>query len=317
MGDFDVAVLGLGGMGSAAAWHVARRGYRVVGFEQFGVAHDRGSSHGESRMVRQAYYEDPRYVPWLLRSYQLWDELADVTGAPTLVRTGGLMIGAAEGAVVRGTLTSAQSWNIAHEVLDRTEVARRFPSFTLGSNELAVYEPGAGFVRPEATVRAHVQLAESAGATLHFNTEVTGWEVGPQGVTVATAHDVTHVDRLIVTAGPWAASLLSDLGLALRVERHVVHWITPKGNAESFALGHHPVYLWECADGSEFYGFPALDGENAAKVAFFHDGQPTNPDQVDRSVDASDGTTTDGRTRYSDTGSPGHVDRPDERVSTR
>lgn len=100
MGDFDVAVLGLGGMGSAAAWHVARRGYRVVGFEQFGVAHDRGSSHGESRMVRQAYYEDPRYVPWLLRSYQLWDELADMTGAPTLVRTGGLMIGDAEGAVV-------------------------------------------------------------------------------------------------------------------------------------------------------------------------------------------------------------------------
>jgi sarcosine oxidase len=288
MSDFDVAIIGLGGMGSAAAWQVARRGYRVVGFEQFGVAHDRGSSHGESRMVRQAYYEDPRYVPWLLRSYQLWDELAEVTGAPTLVRTGGLMIGAADSAVVQGTLHSAQSWSIAHEVLDRTEITRRFPSFALAPNELAVYEPGAGFVRPEATVSAHVQLAEAAGATLHFNTAVTGWEVGSRGVSVTTAHGVTQVDRLIVTAGPWAASLLSDLGIALRVERHVMHWMTPKGNVESFALGHHPVYLWECANGSEFYGFPALDGEKAAKVAFFHDGRPTSPDQVDRSVVASE-----------------------------
>ena len=169
-------------MGSSAAWHLARRGERVIGFEQFGPAHDRGSSHGETRMVRQAYFEDPRYVPLLLRSVELWDELGSITGTPLLTRHRGLMIGPADGAVVSGTVASAERWGIPDEVLDAGQVASRFPSFRLRPDEMAVCEPGAGFVGPEESVATLLALAEGAGARLEFHTPVLEWDLdGPAG----------------------------------------------------------------------------------------------------------------------------------------
>ena len=283
-GRFEVAVVGLGGMGSATAWHLARRGHRVIGLEQFGPAHSRGSSHGASRMVRQAYYEDPRYVPLLVRAYRLWDDLASVTGRATLVRTGGLMIGPADGSVVTGTMGSAEAWGLPHEVLGPADVARRFPTLRLALGDLAVVEPGAGFVDPEATVATHLDLAADAGATLVFDTTVVGWDHHGSGVTVATSSGTFVADRLVVCAGPWTAPILAGLPPHLAVERHVQHWFEPAGEAGRFALGRHPVYLWEYEPGAEFYGFPVLGDGRGAKVAFFHHGSPAHPDHLDRLV---------------------------------
>jgi sarcosine oxidase len=282
--SYDVAVIGLGGMGSAAAWHLARRGHRVVGFEQFGAAHDRGSSHGQTRLVRQAYYEDARYVPLLLRAYELWDELESLTGRPALVRTGGLMVGRADGPVVTGSLASARRWDIPHQLLDRAEAARRFPTFRLGPDDMAVLEPGAGMVCPEDTVAAHVDLASSAGADLRFGTAVRGWEVTGGGVEVRTAGGPVVARHLVVCAGAWSGPLLEAVALPLVVERHVVHWFAPRGGPAPFAAGRHPAYLWEYADGAEFYGFPVLAGDSGAKVAFYHYGRPADPDHLDRVV---------------------------------
>ncbi len=298
--QYDVAVLGLGGMGSSAAWHLARRGLRVIGLEQFGPAHDRGSSHGETRLVRQAYFEDPRYVPLLQRSYELWDELGSETGTPLLTHAGGLMIGRVGGAVVTGSVASAERWRIPHEVLDPDQVTSRFPAFRLGAGEAAVFEPGAGFVDPEATVTANLALAAAAGARLEFHTEVLDWELGrssgprgggPASVSVRVRDGVLSARRLVICAGPWSGRILRGLGLPLSVERHVLHWFAPDGEAASFGLGQLPVYLWEYVGGSELYGFPVLPGAPGAKAAFFRHGRAADPDALDRTVPASEGDT--------------------------
>ena len=278
-----VAVIGLGGMGSAAAWHLARRGHRVVGFEQFGPAHDQGSSHGASRMVRQAYYEDPRYVPLLVRAYELWDELGLLTHRTALVRTGGLMVGPADGSVVTGSIASAEQWGLPHEVYGPDDLARRFPAFHLGRGDAAVFEPGAGFVDPESTVATHLGLAADAGATLAFATTVLGWELVGTGVLVRTTSGDVSADRLVVCAGPWTSQFLAGL-VPLSVERHVTHWFDPSGDPQRFGVGRHPVYLWEYEHGAEFYGFPVLADGRGAKAAFFHRGGPADPDSLDRRV---------------------------------
>ncbi|PMP85152.1 MAG: N-methyltryptophan oxidase, partial [Roseiflexus castenholzii] len=149
----DVIVIGLGGMGSAAAYHLARRGWQVIGLERFTPAHNRGSSHGRSRIIRQAYFEDPAYVPLLLRAYELWQDLQRTSSEPLLTITGGLMIGRAESGVVRGALRSAQMHHLPHELLDAADIRRRFPPFNVGDDEVALYEARAGFLDPEATVR--------------------------------------------------------------------------------------------------------------------------------------------------------------------
>jgi sarcosine oxidase len=293
----EVAIIGLGGMGSAVAWQLARRGHRVIGVEKFGPAHSRGSSHGASRMVRQAYYEDPRYVPLLLRAYELWDELGHLAGRPSLVRTGGLMIGPDRGAVVTGTVASAETWGLTHEVLGPDEVARRFPAFRLGTDDRAVFEPNAGFVDPEATVAAHLDLATATGATLEFDTVVQGWEQNGSGVVIETSSGTITADHLVVCAGPWSSRVLHapgalmPLDLPLSVERQVQHWFLPSDNPDRFALGRLPVYLWEYDHGAEFYGFPMLGDGRGAKVAFFHHGGPTSavdPDHLDRQVRATE-----------------------------
>ncbi len=293
----DVAIIGLGGMGSAVAWQLARRGHRVVGVEQFGPAHARGSSHGASRLVRRAYYEDPRYVPLLLRSYELWEELGRLAGRPSLIRTGGLMIGPSGGAVVSGTVASAEAWDLPHHVLGPDAVARRFPTFRLGPDDLAVFEPDAGFVDPEATVTAHLGLAAAAGATLEFDTVVRGWELRGSGVVLETSSGTVTADHLVVCAGPWSGRVLAPRGLLdppLTVERQVLHWFLPSGDPGPFALGRHPVYLWEYEPGAEFYGFPALGDGRGAKVAFFHHAGPADaadPDHLHREVLAAEAET--------------------------
>jgi len=270
--SFDVIIVGLGGMGSAAAAHLAGRGKRVLGLDQFSPPHDQGSSHGKNRVVRQAYYEDPSYVPLLLRAYELWRELERESRQELLTITGGLMIGTPESEVVAGSLRSARQHGLPHELLDAGQIRRRFPQFTPSKNEVALFETNAGFVRPEAAVRAHLDWAARLGATLRFEEKVTGYD----GATVTTTHGTYEAGQLVITAGPWVSQFAE---LPVQVERQVMFWFEPVGD-----IGQLPIWIWETEDGLHPYGLPALDG--AVKVAF-HEHSPDRvctPDTINRTV---------------------------------
>lgn len=274
-------------MGSAAAFHLAKRGKRVLGLDQYAPAHDRGSSHGASRIIRQAYYEDPAYVPLLQRAYELWREL----DSDLLSITGGLMVGTEQSAVVRGTLASARQHHLSYQVFDANELRRRYPVLNPREQEVAVYEPGAGFLRPELCVRTHLEKAARAGAELHFEEPVISWQAhAPQaGVTVVTNRGSYHAEKLVIAPGAWAPQILAGVGVAFEIRRHVMCWFDPLGGAAAFLPEHFPVYLWDVGDGSVFYGFPATDGlGGGVKAAMHSGGDLCTPASLDRTVHTRD-----------------------------
>jgi len=284
---FDVIVAGLGGMGSAAAYHLARRGKHVLGLERFGPAHDKGSSHGGSRIIRQAYFENPSYVPLVLRAYELWEDLERETSQDLMAITGGLMLGPEGSRTVTGSIESAEQWGLEHEVLDAKEIKNRFPVFEPSEGVTALYEARTGFVRPERSVAAHLGAAEARGAELHFEEPVVSWEADAsgEGVRVTTESGVYEAGRLVISPGAWAPELLSGLNLPLEVQRLVQFWFMPKGGVEPFKVGRVPIWIWEAEDGVQFYGFPAHDApEDGVKVAFFRVGPVCTPETIDRTV---------------------------------
>jgi sarcosine oxidase len=279
MRTFDVIVAGLGGMGSAAAYSLASRGRRVLGLDRYGPVHDLGSSHGKSRIIRQAYFESPAYVPLLLRAYELWRGIEHDSGLPLLTITGGLMIGTPESAVVAGSLASARAHALPHEVLDAAEIRRRHPALRPASGEIAVYERAAGFVHPELTMRAYRERAAALGATLQFDEPVISWSAASDRVTVRTTHSQYEAESLVITAGPWAPELLAALELPLTVERQVLYWFEPRTTDPFREL---PIWIWEVEEMLQLYGFP-LENDRV-KTAFYHEGSPITPETVDREV---------------------------------
>ncbi|HEX8026876.1 MAG TPA: N-methyl-L-tryptophan oxidase [Vicinamibacterales bacterium] len=266
---FDVIVVGLGGMGSAAAAHASARGSRVLGLEQFQPAHDHGSSHGRSRVIRLAYFEHPAYVPLLRRSYELWRRLEAETGRDLLQITGGLMIGTPESEVVSGSLRSAREHQLEHELLDAAAIARRFPPFTPGANTVALYETEAGVVFPEEAIRAHLDMAVDNGARVHFDERVEDWHALSSGtIVVRTSRGEYETERLVLAPGSWAAALFKLDWLPLEVEPQQLHWFEPAGGASPFSADRFPIYIWDLGNGIQFYGFPADEG-GRVKVAFF------------------------------------------------
>ena len=283
--SYDVIVVGLGGMGSSAAYHLAARGQRVLGLERHTPAHSLGSSHGGSRITRQSYFEDPAYVPLLLRAYELWDRLAQDSGEDVITLTGGLFLGREDALTVAGSLRASREWDLPHELLSAAEVGARFPTFTLADDEIGLYEAKAGFVRPERTVAAHLALAGRAGAELHFSEPVERWESTAGGVRVTTAAGTYEADRLVIAPGAWAPQLLADLGVPITVERQVMYWFEPLGGVGPYQPDRHPIWIHEDATGLQAYGFPAIDGpEGGAKLAFFRRGVVCTPDTIDREV---------------------------------
>lgn len=280
---FDVIVVGLGGMGSAAAYHLAKRGQRVLGLEKFTPAHDKGSSHGGSRIIRQSYFEDPAYVPLLLRAYELWDDLAADSARDVYRITGGLFIGPPDCLTVAGSLRASREWDLPHEVLDVPGIRSRFPSFTPDAGDIALYEAKAGFARPELTVQAHLDLAEKAGATLKFGEEVLEWAETSGGVTVRTGRGTYLAGQLVICPGAWAPQLLAEFGIPITVERQVLYWLDPVGGTAPFT--DHPIFIDENREGVQIYGFPAIDGpRGGVKVAFFRKGVVCTPETIDRTV---------------------------------
>jgi sarcosine oxidase len=286
MERYDVAVVGLGAMGSAALSALARRGVRAIGIERFTPGHDKGSSHGETRVIRLGYMEHPSYVPLLRRTYELWRELEAASGRKLLHITGIAEIGPADGTVVPGTLLASRTHDLPHEVLNAAALMERFPAFRIPAGYVGVVQPDGGFVAPEPAIEAQVALAKAAGAEIRTGTKVDSIERRGNGVRLAIGQDSVEADKLIVSAGPWVKQLLPDLPVQLRVTRQVLAWFQPLDGA-LFAAGRFPVFLLENRHGVH-YGFPPR-GAGTVKIAKHHHAdEAVDPDDYDRSVSAAD-----------------------------
>ena len=292
MKSYDVIVLGLGGMGSAAACHLAARGQRVLGLEQFTSPHDRGASHGATRVIRQSYFEHPSYVPLLLRAYELWRELEQQTGQSLLHLTGGLMLGAENSDVVTGSLRSAREHGLPHEFLDAAEIRRRYPPFHVSKDTVGVFENAGGYLLCEPSVAAHLSSAAAAGADLHFEEPVTSWAVSEGGeVTVTTARGTYQAEQLVITPGPWAPEVLADLGVPFTITRAVLCWFHSSRGVASFTPDHFPIWIRQIDECTSTYGFPAVDGDTGGVKVSFHDRlqkEICTPATIDRNISAAD-----------------------------
>jgi sarcosine oxidase len=283
--SFEVIVLGLGAMGSAAVYHLARRGIRVLGIDQFDPPHTLGSSHGDTRVIREAYFENPVYVPLVQRAYELWAELEKDFGEQLYLRTGGIMVGLPEGRVVSGTLRSAREHGLAHEVLDSAEIRKRFPGLHPSPKMIGVLEPRAGIVFPEKCVAAHLVQARKLGAHVITNEKVQNWKVLAGVVEVPTSRGVFRGKRLVLAAGAWLPEIARELHVQFQVERQVLLWFEAL-KPELFQPSAFPIHLWEYEPGRDFYGFPDLG--TGVKIAFHHTGEFTSAERVDREVHERD-----------------------------
>lgn len=281
-------VVGLGAMGSAAAYQLASRGAHVLGIEAFGRAHELGSSGGLTRIIRLAYFEHPDYVPLLRAAWDLWPQIEAEAGTGVLQQvTGGLYIGRRGSAVLDGSLKSALAHGLDHEMLDADEARRRFPALQFDDDMAALHDPLAGILFPDKCIEGHLTLAERHGAELHFEERVTGWSSDDSAVSVTTDRGTYSAGRVVIAAGAWLPKLVPELGLPLRVERNALFWYQPVAQPEYFEASRLPVWIMELDDDYAFYGFPALPGQGV-KVARHHGGRTADPDTIDRDATAED-----------------------------
>ncbi len=285
--SYDVIVLGLGAMGSSAAYQLASRGARVLGIEAFGRAHELGSSGGKSRIIRLAYFEHADYVPLLQAAWAMWPQIEREAGATLMQVTGGLYIGREGSDVLDGSMDSARRYGLAHELMDADTARDRFPALQLDDDMEALHEPLAGILFPEKCIEAHLSLAERHGAELHFDERATNWTTDAAGVHVTTTAGTYDADRLIICAGAWLPKVAPELNLPLAVERNVLFWFDPVAQPELLAPDRLPVWIMELDDEHAFYGFPALPGQGV-KVSRHHGGQPTDPDHINREATEAD-----------------------------
>ncbi|GAA1559569.1 N-methyl-L-tryptophan oxidase [Kribbella lupini] len=268
MAQPTVIVVGLGGMGSAAAAALARRGCRVIGLEQYWPTHDLGSSHGESRVIRQAYFSDPAHVPFVQEAYSLWEQLEHDTGTKLLTPCDALIVGPEGGQELKASTTVAEQLGTPYEVLSSAEVSRRWPTLTPPPSSLSFVDHSQGIIHPEATVSANLQLAADHGAELHFDTPVVAWTTTAHGVTVQTPTDRFSADHLVITPGAWATDLLAGAAVPIEVRRVVQVWARPAADLASFAADRHPRFALEDEEGRVASGFALSAGQSLIKMAF-------------------------------------------------
>ena len=285
---YDAIVIGLGGMGTATAFNLARRRQRVLGLEQHDLLHELGSSHGLTRIIRLAYHEDPSYVPLLRRSYELWHELEAIAGETLLVTTGSLEGGPEDGPTFRGALEAAELHDLPHEVLTAGQLRRRYPGYAgFDDSTHLVWQPDGGFLLAERTMLAHVNAAISHGADLRFREPVRSWEAtGEGGVRVVTQNGAYEADRLVISAGAWARRLIPRLETLAVPERQVLAWLQPT-RPELFEPDRFPVFVVDVPEGT-YYGFPVHDVPGFKIGKYHHLGEPIDPDDTDRAARAED-----------------------------
>ena len=277
---YDVIVVGLGAMGSAATYHLAKRGVRVLGCDRLVPPHDLGSTHGETRIIREAYHEHPLYVPLVRRAFDLWAELERDWGEPVYRRTSGLMIGPPDGPLVTGSRASATRHDVPHELLDREAIMRRFPALTPEPGMVGLLEHRAGVLFPERAVEAHLELARRAGAELRLGEAVLSWSAEGNGVAVRWGAEQATARWLIIAAGAWLPWLVPALAERFWVERQLFHWFAPSAGPGWFEPARCPIALWEPNPGGIFATFP--DFGRGVKVGIHHEGPRVDPDSVSR-----------------------------------
>lgn len=285
--NFDAIVLGVGSMGSSTSYYLASRGYRVLGLEQFDIPHDQGSHAGQSRIIRKAYFEHPDYVPLLERAYENWKDIENKTGSQIYFPTGLLYAGKPGDILIKGVRESSEKYNLNVESLTNSDTKNRFPQFQIPEGYQVLFEPDAGFVTPERAVLLFVDQAIRAGAEIHTKEKVVSWNKEGEIITVVSGKNTYTCKKLIITAGPWAGTLIPGFSNHLQVTRQVIAWVNPK-EQKSFELGQFPC--WMIDDHTQhgmYYGFPVLPvGKFGApiglKVALHYPGQVSNPDAVNR-----------------------------------
>jgi len=263
-------------MGSAALWQLAERGLKVAGIDRYSPPHPNGSTHGHTRIIREAYFEHPLYVPLVQRAYALWDALERASGVELFRRTGGLMLGPETGSLVVGALRSAREHGLAHELVDAAEVRRRYPALTPPAETVGVIEPRAGVLFPERGVETMLRLAQAHGADVRTGVRVERWAASPGEVVVSTAGGEVRAKRAIIAAGPWMPRLVPELAAGLAPVRQLGHWFEPRAHAECFRWDRLPVMLWEHAPERFFYALP--DVGQGLKASIHHEGRALDPD---------------------------------------
>ncbi len=285
---YDVIIVGLGGMGSAAAWQLAKRGQKVLGLERFDIPHNMGSSHGVSRIIRLPYYEDPAYVPLLRRAMELWREAEAASGRELMVTTGSIDAGPEDDGLFQGALASALLHDLPHEVLTGTQVNERFPGYHLPAAHRAVFQPQGGLIASERAIVAHVVMAQEMGADIRAREPVLRWEAGSggDGVVVVTDKATYRAQRLVLTAGAWMGDLVSALAPIAVPERQVLAWLQPR-RPEWFGLDRFPVFNLQVEEG-RYYGLPVYDVPGFKFGRYHHRGETGGPAGLLREPDAED-----------------------------
>ena len=293
----DVIVIGLGAMGSAACYQLAKRGAKVIGIDRYSPPHVLGSTHGETRITRRAIGEGEHFVPFAIRSHEIWRELESESGADLMTTTGGLIMASASGLSLHGnanflqtTIDAATKFEIKHRVLKTSEIAAEFPQFVLTGDEVGYFEDAAGFLRPERCVAAQLSLAEKHGAEVRLNERVTRVEKDGAGVRVTTDTGNYFAAAAIISAGPWVGDFVDGAPASLfNVYRQVLHWFDVSSAYDQYKLGDFPIFIWSFGRfaGDFVYGFPAIDGRDGGlKIASEEYEITTRPEQVDRTVAA-------------------------------
>lgn len=288
--SFDVIVIGVGSMGAATCCHLAKRGVRVLGLEQFDIPNVLSSHHGQTRVVRKAYFEHPDYVPLLQCAYDGWEQIEREAGVTLLHRTGGVYMGLPDGDIIGGSLRAIDAHGLPHEKLTRDDLARRYPMFHVPDDFVGLIEADTGFVQPEQCVSALATLALRHGAKIHAREPIRDWRADASGVVVQTDRATYHADRLVVCGGAWSGRILGEIGCPLRVTRQVMGWVWP-ARPELFAYGGFPVWVIEAQRGGLHYGTPMLPDRPGFKIAYHVPASPTDPDRVDRRVITGDEET--------------------------
>jgi sarcosine oxidase len=287
---FDTIVVGVGTMGAATCLALARRGQRVLGLEQHRLGHDLGSSHGGSRIVRDCYFEAPDYVPLLLRCREGWERLERDSSARIVHRCGVLYLGAPESEVIRESGRSGSTFDVPFESLDARGVCARFSQFRIPDDWHAIFEPGAGFARPERAVRAASACAARLGADIRERVRVTGWQDTPQGVRVQTTQGDYESGSLVLTAGAWTGRLARSLGVSMVPLRVPIGWLRPHDEA-ACRMPTMPVWYVDRPGQSGLYGIPVAEDQGdpeGVKVAMHGDGTEVDPDAARRPVSSEE-----------------------------
>ena len=284
---YDAIVIGIGGMGSAALYHLAKRDLNVLGIEQFGIPHEMGSSHGLTRIIRLAYYEDPSYVPLLHRTYELWQELEQETQEKLFYQTGSIDLGPEDSDVFAGSLQSCIEHNLEHEVLSNQELTQRFPGYRMPGSIKAVFQPQGGLLVPEKCIEAHVKIAKKHGASVHTQERVQGWELlADERVSVTTDKATYTCEKLVLCGGAWAYKLLPELDQKAVPERQVLIWMETK-QPSWFTPARFPVWNGQVDEG-RYYGFPEFNPSGQTPGMKFgrwhHRDEICDPDTVDRNI---------------------------------